>query len=74
MLSITFIKEYPQKCGEILEVYIKKKLEEKNFKYQSGHYSIDTPETKGECDIVLETKNEIIFLEVKKRGFQILLS
>lgn len=56
-----------RRLGEILEVYIKKKLEEKNFKYQSGHYSIDTPETKGECDIVLETKDKIIFLEVKKR-------
>lgn len=57
-----------QKLGEILEVYVKKKLEGKNFKYKSGHYSIDNPKTKGECDIVLETQDKIIFLEVKKRG------
>ncbi|MFA7689182.1 MAG: hypothetical protein WCX96_03755 [Bacilli bacterium] len=57
-----------RRLGEILEIYVKKKLEEKGYEYQSGHYSVDKPETKGECDIVLETKNEIIFLEVKKRG------
>lgn len=57
-----------RRLGEILEVYVKKKLEEKSFKYQSGHYSIDTPKTKGECDIVLETQDKIIFLEVKKSG------
>lgn len=57
-----------RELGMILEEYVKKELENKNFKYHSGHYSISNPNTRGECDIVLETNKEIIFLEVKKRG------
>ncbi|WFA08555.1 hypothetical protein [Tissierella sp. Yu-01] len=60
-----------RELGKTLEGYVKKKLEDKNFKYHSGHYSITDLNTKGECDIVLETNDKIIFLEVKKRALPV---
>lgn len=59
---------FNRRLGLLLEDYIKNKLEEKNFKYKTGHYSIDKQKTKGECDIVLETEETIAFVEVKKRS------
>jgi hypothetical protein len=57
-----------RKIGELTEEFAKKKLNEKNIPFKSGHYALMNQDDKGECDIVLETKNEIVFLEIKKRS------
>ncbi|GCD12765.1 hypothetical protein [Clostridium tagluense] len=57
-----------RKMGVTIEDYVKSKLDSKNIKYYSGHYSLDNDKDKGECDVVLETDKNIIFLEIKKRS------
>lgn len=68
MLKKNKFSNLNRKIGELTEKYVKDKLNEKNIPFKSGHYAIMNQDDKGECDIVLETKNEIVFLEIKKRS------
>lgn len=57
-----------RRIGDLTENYVKNKLNEKNIPFKSGYYAINNQIEKGECDVVLETKKEIVFLEIKKRS------
>lgn len=62
------VSNLDRKIGDLTEDYVKNKLNDKTFPFKSGHYSISNEKEKGECDVVLETEKEIIFLEIKKRS------
>lgn len=53
------------KVGSLLELFLKNSFAEKGIVTYSGRYN--TADCKGECDIVLETKDKIWFIEVKKK-------
>lgn len=57
---------YPN-IGTNLENLIYKQLADKKYKLYKGKY-INSKNKEGECDIVIETKNKIIFIEVKKKA------
>lgn len=53
--------------GYKIENFIEHKLNEKKFNYYSGEYITKSGE-KGECDLILESSEYIIFIEIKKKG------
>jgi len=60
------------KMGDYLEIFVKKQLETLKIKYSYGHYPVDSPQYKpsrpqGECDIIIESDDTIIFIEIKKK-------
>ena len=57
----------PNKFGIAIEDYIYKLLDNKNIKYKHGIYF---PKTKneGECDLILENEERLVFLELKNSG------
>lgn len=57
-----------RRLGEAIEQFVKDSLSAKRIPYKSGHYAITEPDKKGECDVILETEEKIIFLEIKKRS------
>lgn len=57
-----------RKIGLKIEDYVRSKLESKNIKFCSGYYALNNEKDKGECDVVLETKKNIVFIEIKKRS------
>ncbi len=52
--------------GNQLEFYLQNKLTEKGINFSSGNYKIDGIE--GECDLIIECKDEIILIEIKKKS------
>ncbi len=62
------ISNLDRKIGDLTEDYVKFKLNEKGFPFKSGYYSIDNQDNKGQCDIVLETEKDVVFVEIKKRS------
>jgi len=57
---------YPD-IGISLENLIYARLDNQNYKLYNGKY-FNSKKEKGECDIVIETKEKIIFIEVKKKA------
>lgn len=57
---------YPDKfdseLGSHLEEVVKQLLDRKGIPYKDGYYDQDE-----ECDLILETKNKVIFVEIKKK-------
>jgi hypothetical protein len=70
------IKIPPQihdKMGYYLERFVKEQLQTLKIKYSYGDYSVDsrkyqTPKQQGECDIIIESDDTIIFIEIKKKA------
>ncbi len=58
-------KDIDKEVGELIEVYIKEKLDDKLIKYCSGTYSSSE---KGEADLVVEGTNGIMLFEIKKKS------
>lgn len=56
-------KEVQENIGPAAESFLKSELTRKGVTYKSGEYS----NKKGECDIVIETTETIIFIEVKNK-------
>ncbi|MEG4395292.1 hypothetical protein [Microcoleus sp. BROC3] len=69
------IKIPPQihdKMGDYLERFVKEQLQTLKIKYSYGDYSVDsrkyqTSKQQGECDIIIESDDTIIFIEIKKK-------
>lgn len=55
-----------EKVGHGVEVYVINLLKQHNIEAKFGNYKIDGAE--GECDIVIETKTHVIFIETKKKS------
>lgn len=58
-------KDIDKEVGELIEVYIKEKLDDKLIKHCSGTYSSSV---KGEADLVVEGTNGIMLFEIKKKS------
>ena len=58
-------KDIDKEVGELIEIYIKEKLDDKLIKYCSGTYSSSE---KGEADLVVEGTNGIMLFEIKKKS------
>ncbi len=61
------------KIGDYLEIFVKNQLQSLKIKYSYGDYSVDNSKYKthrkqGECDIVIESDDTIIFIEIKKKS------
>ena len=58
-------KNIDKEVGELIEVYIKEKLDEKSITHCCGHYlhSVD-----GEADLVVEATEGIMLFEIKKKS------
>lgn len=52
--------------GIEIENFIKTEMGNKNITFTSGHYIIDGVE--GDCDIIVESENTIVMIEVKKKA------
>lgn len=52
--------------GPSLEEFIKSEFNNHNIKCRSGHYKIGKIE--GQCDVIIESKDTIVFIEVKKKS------
>ncbi|HLP90048.1 MAG TPA: hypothetical protein VK184_15840 [Nostocaceae cyanobacterium] len=52
--------------GHQVEEFVKNELASKGVVFKSGKYKMDG--TEGECDVVIETENTIIFIEIKKKA------
>lgn len=67
------IPVFDRKLGLEIERRVKELLDAKSMPYKSGNYR-SAAGTQGECDLILEGKHNILFLELKKRplpeGFQ----
>lgn len=59
-------KNLDDKIGLALENYVKKELSIKNIEYYCGKYKIG--KKRMQCDIVIESKNTIFFVEIKKKA------
>jgi hypothetical protein len=58
--------------GDYLERFVKAQLQTLKIKYSYGDYSVDsrkyqTSRQQGECDIIIESDDTIIFIEIKKK-------
>ena len=58
--------------GDYLERFVKEQLQTLKIKYSYGDYSVDsrkyqTSRQQGECDIIIESDDTIIFIEIKKK-------
>ena len=64
------------KMGDYLERFVKEQLQTLKIKYSYGHYSVDSrskykkSREKGECDIIIESDDTIIFIEIKKKSLR----
>ncbi|WP_071190686.1 hypothetical protein [Trichormus sp. NMC-1] len=58
-------KSLDQKVGDEIEKFIKEEFQKKGISCKFGKYKING--IQGECDLVVETKDTIIFIEVKKK-------
>ncbi|WP_016951754.1 hypothetical protein [Anabaena sp. PCC 7108] len=58
-------KSLDQKVGHQIEEFIKEEFQKKGISCKFGKYKING--IQGECDLVVETKDTIIFIEVKKK-------
>ena len=61
------------KMGDYLERFVKEQLQTLKIKYSYGDYSVDsrkyqTSKEQGECDIIIESDDTIIFIEIKKKS------
>ena len=59
-------KDFSGNLGNIVEQFMYDLLEEKNYSYKRGHYKMGK-NIKGECDLVLEDQNNIVFVEIKRK-------
>lgn len=66
-----------KKIGGNIEIYLSKKLSEKNITHLWGEkYKVDAQKRayldikneEGECDLIIETNSTIFFCEIKKKG------
>ena len=55
------------RLGKRIEVILKELIKEKGYDYKSGEYAIGIDSEQAECDIVMETDDKILFVELKKR-------
>lgn len=60
-------KNLPNKFGMAIEKYVYKLLDNKNIKYKHGIYFPKTNQ-EGECDLILENEERVVFLELKNSG------
>lgn len=60
-------KNLPKKFGMAIENYVYKLLDNKNIKYKHGIYFPST-NCEGECDLILENEERLVFLELKNSG------
>ena len=58
-------KNIDKEVGELIEVYIKEKLVDKDIKHCSGTYSSSE---EGEADLMVEGTNGIMLFEIKKKN------
>jgi hypothetical protein len=58
-------KKADSNIGKAFEELVRKKLRIHKVQFSCGDY--DTPEGHAECDLVVETKDHIIFIEMKKK-------
>ncbi|MEG5061015.1 hypothetical protein QUB60_24750 [Microcoleus sp. A2-C5] len=63
------------KIGDYLEIFVKQQLQTLKIKYRYGDYSVDsrkyqTSRKQGECDIIIESDDTIIFIEIKKKSLR----
>lgn len=58
-------KDIDREIGNLIEEYIKEKLDEKGITYCCGNY---LPPTKGEVDLVVEATKGIMLFELKKKS------
>ena len=58
-------KNIDKEVGELIEVYIKEKLDDKLIKHCSGTYSSSE---EGEADLMVEGTNGIMLFEIKKKN------
>lgn len=56
-----------KKFGKALEDFVYKLLENKNFDYKKGIYA-PKMEQEGECDLILENNDNVVFIEMKNSG------
>ena len=62
-----------RQMGDYLESFVKEQLQSLKIKYSYGHYLVDsskyqTAKKHGECDIIIESDDTIIFIEIKKKS------
>lgn len=60
-------KHLGNKFGKALENFVYQLLENKNFDYKKGIYAPKL-EQEGECDLILENNDNIVFIEMKNSG------
>lgn len=60
--------KFNRELGHNYEIFAKKLLDEKGYKYKYGHYSPKNQKEKGECDLILEDDKNILFIEIKNCG------
>jgi hypothetical protein len=70
--SIKIPPQIHDKMGDYLERFVKEQLQTLKIKYSYGDYSVDsrksqTSREQGECDIIIESDDTIIFIEIKKK-------
>ena len=63
------------KMGDYLERFVKEQLQTLKIKYNYGYYPVDsgkyqTSKKQGECDIIIESDDTIIFIEIKKKSLR----
>ena len=58
-------KTVGKKLGKNLELFVKQLLDNKQIPYLEGFYR-DKKVVRGECDLILEGKKSIVFVEIKK--------
>ena len=57
---------YEHELGIIVESFIRHEIENRGIVANSGDYKVDG--VYGECDVVIETEQRVIFMEVKKKS------
>ena len=57
---------FDDRIGIEFENYVKQELNAKNISYSFGKYIIGRK--KPECDLIIETENTIVFVEIKKKA------
>ncbi len=62
-----FHQEFDKRVGEAMESFLRHELQQRRVKTCGGKYRVGGED--GECDIVVETSNTVIFVEVKKKPF-----
>ena len=57
------VDNFDQRLGEGIEAYLRKKLQENSIQYSFGYYNDNE-----ECDLIIESKKHIVFIEIKKKA------